>query len=213
MLQLIKMFIIYRNYKNENNAHIIILTTDSIKIMLSSPRNSNLWLSMRLLDTEQTTNFHEDIVFDHPKSILEILQEYHPNTEINNKLERMIKSNNETNTDMLHGPMVFKSLRNFGTKDVSTVKVEYYGKLFFETWNLAPEYYNYISDIIDDKYREKCDKNKKNTVQQLRSWNELWDKKRYSKAQRKNDITHFIDDTIVDIELCDNEETYDFASD
>jgi len=130
-------------------------------------------------------HYLNDIVFDKPKSIIDIFHEYYADTDLEKKLCSMIKPNDKP-------IMIFHSLRDFRGKDVAILKIEYYNKLYFETWNLSESHFEFIEEIIVNKHNEKRNRNKKNSQQLLKSWGDSWDHMRYSKAKRKKNITDFI---------------------
>lgn len=155
--------------------------------MLSSFSNS----SLIAVSNENQTN-HEDIIFAEPRSLLSILEEYHPDSYAFNKLKNLVKPNNTS-------IMVFKSLKCFGAKDAYIVKIEYYDKIYLESWNLNPMYLNYIEDITNEKHQEKCDQNKKSWYAKHKK-SDPWDNMHYDKSKKRKDFQNIIKEGLDDVE-------------
>jgi hypothetical protein len=120
---------------NELSTLIISISESTIKELL------NIYYFNNTKPRAQT----EDIVFDQPKSLIDIMQEYHSSSPQYHVLKKNIKPNENP-------MMIFDNVNSFAGKNSKIVKLNEFGNLYFRTWN---EDDRTIFRIIDSKMKEK----------------------------------------------------------
>jgi hypothetical protein len=115
------------------------------------------------------------IIFDDPKSLLSIMEEYCPTRREFFILKKIIKKNNNRqnnyavdSSEVTDKKMIFDSVDKFIGNNSEIVSIAHFDKIYFRTWDLTKrknQFHEYFSDIdkicdvINIKYRQKRKQN------------------------------------------------------
>lgn len=140
-----------QNMVFDKDSSIIIVNnmlTKANKVLIQNLINNYYFNVYNISDIVE----YKDIIFDEPRSLLEIMEEFYHEEYAYSLLKKLVKENDVEE-------MLFKSPRCFKERDRETVKIEYFNKIYFQSWNLNPIYFANFEIIIKDKLRKKIKKN------------------------------------------------------
>lgn len=148
---------------------------------------------------------YEDIKFEEPRPLLDIFEEYYKDTQEYHILKKLVKTN-----DMPE--MMFDSPRNFKDRDAKCIKIEYYDKIYLQSWNLDPKNFKKFAEVIKDKYKEKRDKNKQLFWPAYIKSNN-WTRERAFRSNKKKRMQNIIAEQLMcEMEINSDSNNFDFDS-